>query len=423
MNYNNENINRIAAYIKSGEKKQGDEKLGVEIEHFIVDKKTLKSIGYHGDAGAFNLLKRLSKYYREEVYVDGSLLGLKRDGSYITLEPAAQLEISIDAKKTIAEIDSEYQTFYREVSLELDKENLMLVNLGYQPASKIEQLEMIPKLRYEKMAEHMSTKGRYAKNMMKGTCSVQVSIDYTSENDFKNKFRLANCLSAIFAFMTDNAPVFEGEENPSTMIRTQIWNEVDPARCGIVEDALNKPFGYRDYAAYIYNRPALMTLKDGELSYTADKTLASIFSDSPMKTEEIEYALGMFFPDVRAKKYIEIRMADSMPREYMLAYTALIKGLFYNSEILNALLSTFASVNDEDEKAMKENLIQNGKNARIFNKNIYDICVQLIDHAHKILGDEKIYLAPLKELMLNKQKIFEAKNIHPFQTIQDRKLI
>ncbi len=104
MNYDDENIDRITAYIKSGEKIKGDEKLGVEIEHFIVYKDTLKSTGYYEDAGALNLLKNLSKNYDEEVYIDGELLGLKRDGSYITLEPAAQLEISIEAKKRLRKL-------------------------------------------------------------------------------------------------------------------------------------------------------------------------------------------------------------------------------------------------------------------------------------------------------------------------------
>lgn len=298
----------------------------------------------------------------------------------------------------------------------------MLVNYGYQPASKIGELEMIPKFRYIKMAEHMSKKGRYALNMMKGACSVQVSVDYTGEDDFIKKFRLANCLNAIFAFITDNAPVFEGSANDSTMIRTQIWNEVDPVRCKIV-NVLNKPFGYRDYAQYIYRHPALMTLKDGALSYTADRTLDEIFHDTPIKTEEIEYALGMFFPDVRVKQYIEIRMADSMPREYMLAYAALIKGLFYNEENLDTLLKMFCSLNDDEEKAMKDNLIKNGKNALIFGKNIYEICICLIEFAHKALQAENIYLRPLKELILSKQKIFEADSIHPFKTVQNKELI
>jgi glutamate--cysteine ligase len=157
-----------------------------------------------------------------------------------------------------------------------------------------------------------------------------------------------------------------------------------------------------------------MTLKDGVISYTANKSLSELFVDTPMETSEIEYALGMFFPDVRAKRYIEIRMADSMPREYTLAYAALIKGLFYDSTNLNKLLEMFSAFTDEDEQAMKGNLIKNGKNALIFGKNVYEICTQLIGWAEKTLGAESIYLQPLKESTQNKQKIFEAANIHPF---------
>jgi glutamate--cysteine ligase len=65
------------------------------------------------------------------------------------------------------------------------------MNFGYQPASKIAEIDMIPKLRYVKMAQHMSQNGRYALNMMKGTCSAQVSIDYTSESDFYKKISIS----------------------------------------------------------------------------------------------------------------------------------------------------------------------------------------------------------------------------------------
>ncbi len=47
-----------------------------------------------------------------------------------------------------------------------------------------------------------------------------------------------------------------------------------------------------------------------------------------MTEEEIEHMLSMVFPDVRLKNYIEIRMADSLPKEEAFAYTALIREYF-----------------------------------------------------------------------------------------------
>ena len=78
------------------------------------------------------------------------------------------------------------------------------------------------------MSEHMSKRGNFSLNMMKGSCSTQLSIDYTDEKDFYEKIRLANCLSPVIAFMCDNTPYFEGSVSPLNMMRARIWDSVDP---------------------------------------------------------------------------------------------------------------------------------------------------------------------------------------------------
>ncbi len=157
-----------------------------------------------------------------------------------------------------------------------------------------------------------------------------------------------------------------------------------------------------------------MTLKNGELTYTADQTLSEIFSDKFMENDEIEYALGMFFPDVRAKTYIEIRMADSMPQNYMLAYAALIKGIFYNEQNLDAVLRLYDGFDDAAENALKQLLIQKGPEAVLFGKNIYDHCADLVRMAQEALPEERTYLDPLAELMRLRCKVFETDPIFAF---------
>jgi glutamate--cysteine ligase len=221
--------------------------------------------------------------------------------------------------------------------------------------------------------------------------------------------RLANCLSPIFAFMFDNTPVFEGVPSPLNMMRARIWDSVDAERSGMIEESIDKDdFGYLDYAKRMYGRPALMTHKDGKTEYTGDKKLSELFSDSHMTQEDIRYALGMFFPDVRVKDYIEIRMADSVPEPYMLGYAALIKGLFYNEQNTEKYLKIFAGKKAKDIQAMKHELYNRDKKAKVFRKNIYDFCAELCADAQNALGEEKTYLNALRYAMENKLKIYEA---------------
>ena len=61
-----------------------------------------------------------------------------------------------------------------------------MVTAGYQPASKVETLSLIPKERYRFMDRYFEKIGPYGRQMMRGTAATQVSIDYFSEEDFNS---------------------------------------------------------------------------------------------------------------------------------------------------------------------------------------------------------------------------------------------
>lgn len=95
--------------------------------------------------------------------------------------------------------------------------------------------------------------------------------------------------------------------------------------------------------------------------------------DKDFSDEMIFHALSIVFPDVRVKKYIEIRMPDAVSYPYNISFPALIKGLFYNEENLNKLREDFKNMTYDscqklkmDAKSvalmqnMRENLFVNG---------------------------------------------------------------
>ncbi|MFR1638871.1 MAG: hypothetical protein ACLSVD_06610 [Eggerthellaceae bacterium] len=77
-----------------------------------------------------------------------------------------------------------------------------------------------------------------------------------------------------------------------------------------------------------------------------------------MTRAEVEHAVSMFFTDVRLKTYIEIRPADAMPIPYVIAYAALIKGLFYAPTSLDAMDGLFADVRRDDYLAAQDALME-----------------------------------------------------------------
>ncbi len=135
MNYYNDNTAKIAAFIKSGEKQPDNVRLGVEVEHFLVDISSGYSIEYQGHNGAAKLLEILAPLYERKIFIDGHFLGLASENGDISLEPAAQFEISLSPLQSVKEIEEKYNRFYDPTSLAAERLNLKLVNLGYHPNS------------------------------------------------------------------------------------------------------------------------------------------------------------------------------------------------------------------------------------------------------------------------------------------------
>ncbi|RKD34785.1 glutamate--cysteine ligase [Thermohalobacter berrensis] len=396
-------IDEIVRYIERGEKDKKDFKLGVEFEHFIVDKQSLRTVTYYEDKGVKHTLRQLIKKGWNGIYEGEYLLGLEKDNASITLEPGAQLEISIKPYKNIEEIERVYLNFLEDLIPILDSKNQILLSLGYQPKTKIANIPFIPKERYKYMSKYLQKRGKYALNMMKGTASTQVTIDYKSEKDYIKKFRIANSLSPVISAIFDNTPFFEGEVSKKYNIRTLIWNNCDDDRCGIVEGALDNDFGYKKYAQYILNRPPIIIKKDNDFLYTKGKRFKYIFNISNNKENELSHVLTMFFPDVRTKKFIEIRMADSIPYPLNFSIIAFWKGLLYNEDNLNILDEYLNDIDISAVLKAKKDIINYGINTLFKGIPIYELGKKILQISKKgLCKEERDYLNPLEEILINK---------------------
>lgn len=396
MDYRKVNINKLIDYFKKGIKSNVKPTLGVEIEHFIVDRETGLAAPYEEVA---KIIEEFSPNGEGLLYDEGYILGYDNEAYSISLEPASQFEISISPQKTIMEIHKIYKEFLDKLEGILKTTSYTYATLGYQPKSRVEDLTLIPKERYAFMNEHFKSTGTMGINMMRGTGSTQVSIDYYCEEDFVKKFRAASILGPIFSLITDNSLIFEGEVYPLNLLRTHIWNNVDGDRCNVVPCALNKDFGFEAYARYIYDSPAILLIDQGEVVYTGYKKISEYYSERELTEEEIQHIISMFFPDVRLKNYIEIRMADSMDLKHVLSYVTLIKLLFSSWKVLEDVCQYIGDVSLEAIEKGKIELIEKGYHGKIYQRPASQIVDYVMEIALKEADiQEKEYLAPLIKL-------------------------
>ena len=408
MSIREQNIQAIVDYFESGIKPADTPlRLGVELEHTIVTEDGLKPVSYSEEHGVQWTLWQLSEDFpRLTKDAEGDLLGVSRSWQYVTIEPAAQLELSAGPYEQIGEIRIEFEQFQRNLAKILSPVGHKALTVGYHPTAAVDTLELIPKNRYRQMDAHFTRTGTMGRCMMRGSGSAQISIDYTSVEDCLHKLRLANGLAPIIALICDNSPVFEGAPRTQRMVRTTIWQNTDPARCGIVPGVMELDFSLERYAAYVLDTPAIFTILPDGLYESTDKTFGELYESTPMDRDAVEHALSLMFNDVRLKYYIENRTADAMPIPFVTAYAALVKGLFYTEAGVEALDEMLDGVGNADVEAARDALIRDGYEATVYGRPVADAAADLFEVAHNALAtNERNYLSPLHQLVRTRKTL------------------
>ncbi len=379
-------------YFQEGTKREKSSALGVELEHFIVDKKTGRAVPYGGEDGIRQILSELIMLYpKAQVLPDDDFFGFETPEFTITLEPAAALEISIAPEFSIKRIVDIYQDFYLKLDQVLKKKGYAAVTAGCQPQSPVESLTLIPKKRYALMDARFRQFGTGGMEMMRGTASLQVSIDYRSEEDFRNKLRAAYYFGPVLKLFCDNSSSFQGEPLKKRLKRTQIWRRVDPVRCGILPEVFSDPYGFLEYTAFLGAMPPIFIKKGREVIDTGDKTVAQLYEGKEVSREEVVHILSMAFPDVRLKQYLELRFADSVPLPFMMAYCALIKGLFYSDKGVSYAERQIAErgISEKEVSEAENGIMELGWKAHVYGRPVRELADEMLTLARSGLEKEE----------------------------------
>jgi glutamate--cysteine ligase len=397
----------IVRYIRDGESvSQG---LGLEIEHFVVNDAGVQ-IEFHEVS---SIIEKMAGILNAKIiYMDGYPVGYVTDDYSITLEPACQFEISINPYSDIETIKSIYEDYVtlwtpvlkaRGYHLET-KGNLPLVEQGVIDPDDI---ALSPKKRYKYMDSYFRHSGRYGKYMMRASASTQVSVDFRSEEDMVRKLNILQKISPVLMIAMENKTDSDStlKEHPDKphLFRIQEWDDLDPSRTGFYPHSLEEGFGYDSVADTILHTPLILLTDDGVTTDVGSETAEELFARGLIREETlditrerslIEHFISMGFFHYRVKKYIEIRVADSVPLDRALGYVAILKGIVYSDDNLSALEKELADV-DTAEKIQQavEDIERDGYNAVVYGRKATEWAAHLYELALDKLPDtDKEYL-------------------------------
>ena len=352
----------IYDYIKTGE--TDTENFGLEIEHFILDEDG-NQIGFDEITP---LIERIGQEITAEIiYVDGFSVGYVNEKYSVSLEPSCQFEISINPYSSLTVIESVYREFLELWEPVFRERGYSIVTSGNLPSveqGKVhpDEITLTPKKRYQYMDAYFRQSGKYGKYMMRASASTQVSVDYSSESDLVRKLRVLQKISPVLMLMMENKTV-AGSTLPDVpdkphLFRIQEWDDLDPDRTGFFPHSMEADFGYEQIANVVYRTPLILLTDNGTTSYVGNKNAEDLLNEGVIAEEELdqtrrknltEHFLSMGFFHFRIKKYIEIRVADSVPINKALGYVALLKGIVYSDQNLTLLEEELSDIDTIDK--------------------------------------------------------------------------
>jgi len=334
---------QLVEYLVSGTREVEKWKIGTEHEKFGFRLDDLRPPTYEGARGIGAMLKGLTRFGWQPVEENGNVIALTRGDGSITLEPAGQLELSGGQVDTIHDTCREVTSHLTEVKTVADELQLGFFGMGFQPKWKREEMPWMPKGRYAIMRRYMPLKGNLGLDMMTRTCTVQVNLDVADEADMVKKFRVALALQPVATALFADSPFTEGKPNGYLSYRSHIWTDTDPDRTGMLDFVFEDGFGFERYTDYLLDVPMYFSYRDGKYIDLAGRSfrdflagkLPELPGELPTLKDWADHTTTAF-PEVRLKKYLEMRGADGGRWNQLCALPAFWVGLLYDSTALDA---------------------------------------------------------------------------------------
>jgi glutamate--cysteine ligase len=248
--------------------------------------------------------------------------------------------------------------------------------------------------------------------MMKGTAGFQVNFDFGSETDAMRKFRLAMGVTSVTTALLANSPIYLGAPSRLLSTRSLIWLDTDPDRCGLLELAFHPESGFRSYTDYALSIPLLFIVRDGRWidmeGFTFRRFLAEGHGEWRATMADWALHLTTLFPEVRLKRYLEVRGADSVGSSLALALTAWWKGLLYSERALDDAWRTVADLAWSERQQLHRDVCEHGLDAVTRGRPVRELARELTEISRQGLveqrdaghaPDETALLKPIEELL------------------------
>ncbi len=410
----------LVAHIEKGAKPKAEWRIGTEHEKIPFYRDSLRPVPYEGPAGIGALLSGLADRFGWRPGYDlDKVIALEEPseqlGGSITLEPGGQFELSGAPVTTIFQTCEEVGRHLQQVRQIADPLGIAFLALGFSPLWTREETPRMPKSRYGIMTAYMPKVGSLGLDMMYRTATVQVNLDFSDEADMVKKFRVSLALQPIATALFANSPFKEGKPSGFLSLRSAIWLDTDNARAGMLPFVFDGGMGYERYVDYALGVPMYFVRRDKKYidasgqSFRAflEGKLPQLPGEKPTIDDWADH-LTTIFPEVRLKRYLEMRGADSGPWRNLCALPALWAGLLYDQSSLDAAYDLIEDWTAEERQQLRNDTPRLALKTPFRGGTVRDVARTMLEisaaglkargHSN-LFDDESSFLRPLWEFV------------------------
>ncbi|MBK3398717.1 MULTISPECIES: glutamate--cysteine ligase [Methylobacterium] len=408
----------LIEWFSAGEKPHDAFAIGTEHEKVPFYRADHAPVPYEGENGIEALLEGLRGLTGWETIEDaGRVIGLSavEGGGAISLEPGGQFELSGAPLPDVHATAHELSQHLDAVGRTADPLGIGFLTLGMSPKWTREETPVMPKSRYRIMKGYMPKVGSLGLDMMLRTATVQVNLDFASEADMVTKMRVGLALQPVATALFANSPFTDGKPNGFLSRRSEIWRDTDRDRTGMLPFAFDDGFGYEAYADWLLDMP-MYFVKRGETYHDVSGAsfrdlmagrLSALPGERATVSDWANHA-STAFPEVRLKRFLEMRGADVGDAAMIAAQAAFWTGLYYDQGALDGAWQLVRELSAEERETMRAEAPRLGLDAPAGKRTLRELARDALALAEAGLKararrdaqgrDETLHLAPLQAI-------------------------
>lgn len=377
-------VEDLVAYFRNAAKPTPAFRVGVEQEKIGVLAGG-RPVPYEGSEGIAELLSRLvaARGFTAQ-REDAHIIALERGADRITVEPGGQVELSGGAQTTATGCRDALLAHVAEVREVAAALGIRFIGIGARPFGTLDEIPWLPKRRYGVMRSYFPRYGResrLAHYMMKVTATVQANFDYGGEAEACEKIRTAYGVTSIVTALYAASPITESRPNGYKSFRAAVWLETDENRCGLLPFVFEPGFSFRDYVEWALDVPMFFVVRDGVYrpvgAITFRRFLREGAEGATATMADWETHLSTLFPEVRLKRYIEVRGADAGPLPMAVGLGALWRGLLDDPQARGDAWRLVDGHPFAARLALRREVPRAGLAARLGRHSVRDLAVEL----------------------------------------------